>query len=258
MKNKNLDFIYYPDKSFHNYDGKLVEETQNFHTRKWEFCGRDSVKNYNENLKKQPENWIYRNKKIFYNINSYGYRTKEFEKIQWEKSIIIFGCSFVFGAGVNEDETISSYLEDIFQCPVINMGIGGSCNQLIFHNSLVLLENYPPPKSIIFCWTSFLRYLKYNTFNDAKLMGEWSYYDKDEDYDKSYNSIMNSFLHTKSTIKMWENRTKVSNFSFFLQTSNLIKCPILSHQLITETSRDFSHPDPTSNLNIAKFISKNI
>jgi hypothetical protein len=257
MIDKLLDFIYYPDKSFHNNDGKRIEETKNFSNRTWEFCGRDCLTDYQKNIKKQPKDWIYNNKKVFYDINSYGYRTKEFEKIEWEKSVVLFGCSLVFGEGVNENETISSYLENIIGYPVINIGIGGSSNQLIFHNSLALLEKFKKPKKVIFCWTSFLRYLKYNTFNDVELMGEWSYLYKDVNYDNSYNTIMNNLLHVKSTIKMWENKSDTFNFSFFQQTSKVLRCPLLSN-LIVDKSRDLVHPGPKSNLRIANFISKKI
>lgn len=258
MKNKLLDFIHFPDKSFHDHDGKMIHETKNFYKTNWEFCGRDSIKDYTQNVKEQNKEWIYNHKKISYTINSYGYRTKEFKEIDWKNSVVIFGCSFVFGEGVNDNETISSYLEDILQCPVVNMGVGGSSNQLIFHNSIAILEKFSPPKRIIFCWTSLLRYLRYNTFNDVELMGEWSYLDNDEQYDKSYNSIMNSFLHAKSTIKMWENKSNISNFSFFLQTSKLLNSTLIPPELNVDTSRDLVHPGPISNLNIAKFISKNL
>jgi|GEM_PF-6990630 len=65
-------------------------------------------------------------------INSKGLRGKEYdyEKAPGTKRIIILGDSYTFGLGVNEDETFSAKLSELFQksgakTDVINMGVNG-------------------------------------------------------------------------------------------------------------------------------------
>lgn len=57
-----------------------------------------------------------------YTVNSQGYRCPEFDAIDWENSIIFFGCSHVFGIGLLDHETVANQLSLILNCPVINLG----------------------------------------------------------------------------------------------------------------------------------------
>lgn len=94
------------------------------------WSGTDTKKLYESNLKKQPKNWYYRNNNVRYTINSNGYRTYEFKDINWKNSVIIFGCSQVFGIGLDDEYTISNQLSKLIKCPVINMGMGGVVNDV--------------------------------------------------------------------------------------------------------------------------------
>ena len=48
-----------------------------------------------------PE-WKYATKRIEYHVNSDGYRTKEWSDVHWKNSIVLLGCSYVYGVGVAE------------------------------------------------------------------------------------------------------------------------------------------------------------
>ena len=66
--------------------------------------------------------------------------------------IWIFGGSTVFGYGVKNNETISAYLEQLFNenYRVINFGTGyfnSTQERILFNN---LLSKFPPPKAVIF------------------------------------------------------------------------------------------------------------
>ena len=71
------------------------------------FIGNDCEERLIENLKKLPNTWRYATEDITYTMNSHGYRTKQFDNIDWNNSVVILGCSCVFGTGINESDTIS-------------------------------------------------------------------------------------------------------------------------------------------------------
>ena len=98
-----------------------------------------------------PE-WKYATKRIEYHVNSDGYRTKEWNDIHWANSIVLMGCSYVYGVGVAEDETISHQLEDKIGHPVINMGVPGSSPTFTIHNLSCLLAQYNP-KGVVIGWS---------------------------------------------------------------------------------------------------------
>jgi len=67
------------------------------------FAVSDTEELFNHNLKIMPQDWFYRTNPVNYTVNSQGYRTEEFEKIDWAQSVVIFGCSTVFGTGVSDE-----------------------------------------------------------------------------------------------------------------------------------------------------------
>ena len=69
---------------------------------------QDSRELFKKNLKSQPTSWKYRTTNITYRLNSMGYRTQEFDRIPWHKSIVLFGCSYIFGVGCELSSTIAA------------------------------------------------------------------------------------------------------------------------------------------------------
>jgi len=140
---------------FEIYDGTWAQVGKN----KW--FGGDHEKLFKEHCKKFPSDWYYRTHEVNYTVNSLGYRAPEFSSIKWEESIVIFGCSTVFGIGVDDSETISSYLQDITNIPVINLGSGGKSINFIHHNSIILSEFYKLPLAVVIIWPNFSRFTMY-------------------------------------------------------------------------------------------------
>ena len=66
----------------------------------------DSSYHFQKNLKILPEKWRFRKDTVGYEFNSEGFRTTEFDKVDWQNSYVILGCSYVFGIGVPQQETI--------------------------------------------------------------------------------------------------------------------------------------------------------
>lgn len=191
------------------------------------WCEPDTVELFKQNLRNQPRDWHYRHHKVYYNINSQGYRTKEFTEIDWENSIIIFGDSMVFGIGVSEEETLSGQLEQMTGIPAINLGIPGSSSTFTLHNTVLYLQSFPPPKYVVYMWSDISRFLIYHE-RFIKHLGEWNA-DKDEFSEQWCKDFINSTIHLKMNVKtvreLWkQKKTPYYEFSFFNTASYAIGC----------------------------------
>ena len=64
----------------------------------------------NKRRKKNHPEWPYHTEEVRYTTNRDGYRTYEWDKVDWPNAIVIFGCSCTYGIGVDDDHTLSAYL----------------------------------------------------------------------------------------------------------------------------------------------------
>jgi hypothetical protein len=144
----------------------------------------DSKKNFKKNKKKLGDSWHYANKEVYYNLNRNVYRTEEFNNINWGESIVIFGCSLVFGVGLAEDETIPYQLSKILKKNVVNMGVPGSSVEFNLYNNLILKKGYPNPLAVVNLWTNIERTTQYNKYKVLDL-GEWNF--KQSKFDRFKN-----------------------------------------------------------------------
>ena len=87
-----------------------------------------------------------------YGLNSQGYRCPEFNQIEWENSILLFGCSIAFGIGLNDSETVGHHLSNISNIPIINLAQGGSAYLYQWTNSTIIRKNGIMPKAVIYIW----------------------------------------------------------------------------------------------------------
>ena len=226
-----------------------------------DFCPSDSKELFEQNLKTQPEDWYYRTNPVRYTLNSSGYRTKEFDDIDWKESIVMFGCSQVFGIGVTDEHTIPYFLEQLSGRPVINMGIGGSSIQTVLHNSIILNDSkYPTPKAVVNMWTDLNRYQLYEN-NFITNMGIWR--KSNDKFETSDNMIPFNLMNIKMIRNLWKNKTIYFEGGFNLEQQQLITK--LDKEIYCELfdvefglARDFSHIGPVQNFKIAKKIYKKI
>jgi hypothetical protein len=208
------------------------------------FSGFDSEKLYNENLLKQPHDWYYRDKELMYTTNSQGYRTQEFDTIDWGNSIVIFGCSNVYGIGIDDNHTLDKELSKLTKCPVINMGAGGTSIEFSLYNSIILRENYPKPKAVIQIWSSVGRYTLFNDKRDLGILnqGAWNL-SKDDKFNTDINLSTRGYLNTLASKHIWDD-TIYYEASYFTETINTLKCDVLKK---IDLGRDLSHPGIESN-----------
>jgi hypothetical protein len=99
---------------------------------------------------------------LTYNLNSQGYRCPEWDQIEWEESVVIYGDSCIAGVGVTENNTLSYFLQEELQRPVINLGVGGSSNLFSLYNMIntktaditpyaVINVETSPERTLTFC-----------------------------------------------------------------------------------------------------------
>lgn len=190
-----------------------------------EFLSAKEKESYQIELKRQPEDWRYRHKKITYILNQDHYRTKEWNDIDWANSVVVFGCSHVFGEGNSVDEGVCAQLEQIIGLPVINMGVTGSSPAFSWHNSLILDRKYPTPKGVVQLWSGWNR-LPYYSETICKRIGPWSGSEWDE-YDyrarQFYELFNESERHVATTFyfdayaceSFWRSKTRYAHGSYF-------------------------------------------
>lgn len=214
-----------------------------------DFAGLDSPERYETNLKTMPLNWHYRTKQISYNLNKLSYRTTEFEDIDWSNAIVLFGCSHVFGIGLAEDETLSYHLEKHFQCPVVNMGVGGSSILYSLYNQAIL-HDLAMPKAVVNMWTNTNRLTLLTDDQPINLYALSTLSQESEMFDSMFmlwnmhptNPLMFSRLLQKFAGVMWNNIPHVEA-SFFSTTGEELNCEVFDY---IDFARDLMHPGPES------------
>lgn len=226
------------------------------------FTGSDAPELFEKNLKTQPDDWYYRHHKVKYTLNSLGYRTKQFDNIDWENSIVLFGCSFIFGVGVTDEHTIPYFLEQLSGRPVINMGVSGSSIQTTFHNSIILNDSkYPTPKVVVNVIPTLSRFIKYEDI----CVQNYGFWNTNNLFTSltSIDEVSSNVLLIKSIRNLWKIKTYYYEYTWALESIDLfnkLDDSFYCKPLNTECSlaRDLSHCGPKTNLKLATEIYENI
>jgi len=192
--------------------------------------------------------------------NSLNYRTKEFDNIDWSNSVVIFGCSNVFGRGLTDEETISFHLEKLLGRPVINMGVCGSSINYSVFNQVVLSEKCPAPYTVVNLWTSISRLLYF--LDDApKHIGPWNeQFPKKNIQDLSLSTLFQSWnivdtnpeLHSlffqRIAEVLWRDTQHIQG-TFFLKTSEVLNVKKYNY---IDFAEDKIHPGPLTAKSVAE------
>lgn len=219
---------------------------------------------FSKNLISKPSNWKYRTKEIQYTLNSVYYRTAEWNDIDWKNSIVVFGCSHVFGEGLANDETLCHFLKKITGRYVVNMGVPGTGPTFGWYNSLILDKIYPTPYAVVNIWSSYERVI-YFSDTQVKRIGPWSGSIWDE-YDKhakdlfllcnndESNSINNFYFTALAAMNYWRSKTKYAHASFF---ENVADVPLdITFLESFDLARDDVHYGEKTQYNAALKISE--
>lgn len=257
---------------YFNFDDIMVNDMYSIFSGQTNyFMAGDSEEVLKKNLIKQPYDWHYRTKEITYKINSYGYRTKEFNEIDWKESIVIFGCSHVFGIGLAEDETLSYNISQITGRNVVNLGVPGGSNYMNYYNSIMMKKKYGIPYAVIFIWTDFNRY-SYFTKKELVHLGSWSYNinDKKSSVDEkkqstfysvlvsdlSHNQISGYFL-LESIREFWKDKTTYREGQYFLEDKYFNEAQLFPTYEY-EFARDLGHPGRDTNKVASEMLTRDL
>lgn len=197
------------------------------------FSGYDSKERFEANLKTQNENWIYRHKIIEYRNNELGYRTKSFDQINWAESIVVLGDSYVYGAGLSEEDNLTSCIQRLTGYETINLGTFYSPIEISCYNSLMIYKNLPAPKAIVQIWTTVNAYGNY--VKDDYI----TYTPKDNEYINEINWPKKNLFLREVDKSLWENKTCYIEGTFFFKTARMFGIDFFK---TVDTSRDLSHP----------------
>lgn len=224
----------------------------------------ETIKEYKKNRKRLGPKWRYYNSlDLTYNLNSHGYRAKEFNEYNWSKSTLFFGCSHVFGTGVHHQHTIPSQYEELTGTPCINMGMHGGSTEIAHHNTHACIEANYIPKKVVIIWPGPIRTMLYN-FQCHTNVGSWSRGDSHRKAWESHvyskeNYVIKSYLLQQSIIESWKAYgVKVYGFNIWQEQFNdeefLVPYPSIRDDQYVDKARDCGHNGPLTNKNWAELI----
>ena len=205
------------------------------------FFEKDSEEIYKENLKKKGSKWYYANRTITYRFNKNGYRAPEWNEIDWENSVVIFGGSDVFGVGLDQDDTVSGHLSRLLNRPVVNLGVSGSGIIFSAQNALLLHNQFPTPWAVVNIWAIPTRMHVFEKHRVA-FHGPWSI-EKGNFADKWLEHFTNPELHCYLTAnlskQLWLSKTRYYETTWWAETSYIMGCKYLSKK--ESDARDLAH-----------------
>jgi len=229
-------------------------EVDYYKNKKLNFTFADSKEKLSTNLKNNSIDNFYKNLNIDYNFNSQGFREKEFSTIDWNNSIVLFGCSFVTGEGLPENGMITLHLSKMLNMPVINLGGIGTSVIFSAYNNLRLKDNYKP-KAVINLWTTIYRYTYFNETNNHIDCGLWNLEESESEFFKyslkhEKNLQMHQLYLRNFTKTIWNDTTYV-DASMFEETANLFNIDWLKKD---DCGRDNIHPGPKTSYSVALYL----
>jgi len=188
-----------------------------------EFVGSDTEELFKRNLQTMPPDWEWRHTTVKYSVNSQRYRCPEFETIDCSNSILMLGCSVVFGVGLDDSQICSKHLADLINKPVINLGYSGSSVMFHWANTCRLIENNINPRGVVYIWPQASRICEFQ--NDPNIMnhGPWSVGSK--------NNWAESWIMHPTHSTEFLKYAKIS-------VSNMWKCPVLHYTSRYEDSQE--------------------
>lgn len=123
------------------------------------FSGSDHEFIFEENLKKQSNDWYYKNTPINYYHNNLGHRSKDPNNLNFDDYILFSGCSHTYGVGIELEKSYPYLTAQKYNKDYYNLGLGGTGLDVMFYNVSLWLSRYPKPKHIFLQWSDQTRFL---------------------------------------------------------------------------------------------------
>jgi len=220
-----------------------------------DFSGKDSYTKYRINLQTQPLDWIWRTQPVSYTLNSQRYRSLEWQDCNWANSVLVFGCSMVYGVGVSDQDTLTSHLTNITGIPTINLGMGGAGLMFQLANSIILKEHNISPKAVVYVWPDRTRQTEFQTSNQVLHHGAWNLdnsWMKDLMINDTHNQHLSNYL-IRNIRLLWN--CPVIEASWYTNMCEFTNATKLDFK---DYARDLAHPGPTTLKEAALAISINL
>ena len=142
---------------------------------KW--MATDNEENFNDSMIESGWRNKWEQVKIRYDLNSQGYRAKEWSEYDWENTIVIVGDSCTTGVGIPNHITVSEILSRRIGKEVVNLGVNGSSNMFMLYNLARVVKNFNP-YAVIVQWSVSDRYVNFSDRSVANTgiqhRGSWS------------------------------------------------------------------------------------
>jgi hypothetical protein len=174
--------------------------------------GQDTEQVFVGNLKSQSQDWIYRTKRVLYDRNSYGHRSKEIENL--DKDFILFlGCSITVGSAVSLKETFPYLVSQQLGIDYYNLAVEGAGYDLVSFNLSSWFKHIKlKPQAVIIKWPQIVR--TFRAYQDKIVpIGPWS---------------CKSDIGDRISEQDWRNFNSVIDTDYFDHYSKIIRDTIVS------------------------------
>lgn len=216
---------------------QLRQRSQLPGTLRW--VGADQPNLWQWNLKRNPGiSELYPN--IEYRLNSQGFRSPEFHDIDFSESVVLLGCSMVFGEGLAEHHCLAEQISLRISRPVINLGISGASAELIRANNLMLWSAGHRPKLVINIWPTADRVTAY-TDRGVLCMGVWSVSDQAQEQEIHRQRLAEPTLYgTAEELTRWQTVYQAVNHTDLHQNTLLTQSSLTVRALWGSQSKEYT------------------
>ena len=181
-------------------------------------------------------------------LNPQGWRSPhDFDTLDWNSSILMFGCSHVWGQGLNYEETAGHLLEQLTGRPVINLGIMGSGPKFAIETAVQLQTIYGPfqPRAVVHIWSHYLR----RCYQNERRPDHGHIWEQEPDSPVSLEQLNFEAQHWHQLWPIiWPASTRVDR-TFFSDTHHLLGMHIIP---TLDRARDGAHPGILTNQHLAQ------
>ena len=222
------------------------------------FLDPDSRELYERNLDRMGPDWYWRDRSVYYQLNSQGYRSLEWSDIQWESSVLFFGCSQCFGLGLDQDQTIPARVQAQLGLPCVNLARAGTSVMFQWANTVRLVCAGFRPRAVVYIWPDWARVTHFLGSGFVHSIGSWSAEQDRKSPLLDWITDLNqgrewADLAIKNCQQVWT--VPVLNYTFQPETSQLGP-HLLPHDL--DRARDLAHPGPQTAQTCADIIAQSL
>lgn len=189
--------------------------------------------------------------------------------IDYNDAIWVLGCSHVYGTGNTSEQTVTTYLNEISNQLVVNLGYPGSGPMMVEYQLTKLLKSYKP-KAVVIAWPNFDRWQSIETnflgpvlwlpFCLENIKKHNDHFGSKKLWPKSYNQYKKMILHNSVKDVNINSYTNVHNMLKGIKLVEFQYSPDDNFNTIKpcwpwiDLASDNLHPGPNTQKNIAEWI----